>query len=300
MVFSAVTSLAMRRMEAVGEAVWTKRVAAAYGGMLREMKRVAEETRGEYDDGGANSEAAAPSVPPPLAPAAIGRALFARAVSADNADDVAGGNGGGGGETKDEGPPPPHPSAPSAAARPVKTLPRPAYQGDKLALFKVCGLSVSVCAGKYADVKKARDLIARGINIDEQNKGFKRTALIWATITNCLEIVQELIRAGAALDLQDKNGYTALMEAVMNKHPEIVQELIRAGAALDVQDNYGQTAFFHYQRQLWDGRDKDTSSGAIAAMLLEAGARCPGYKRSGVFNSTCKICRKSKKGHSLQ
>jgi hypothetical protein len=153
-VFSAVTSLAMRRMGEVGEAVWTKRVAAAYGGMLREMKRVAEETRDECGDGGANSEAAAPSVPPPLAPAAIGRALFARAVSADNADDDAGGTGGGGGETKDEGPSQLRPSAPSAAARPVKTLPSPAYEGDKLALFNVVS---AIVKKKRGSDSRARD-----------------------------------------------------------------------------------------------------------------------------------------------
>jgi hypothetical protein len=36
----------------------------------------------------------------------------------------------------------------------------------------------------------------------------------------------------------------------------------------------------------------------IVTLLLEAGARCPGYKRSGVFNSKCKFCRESKKRHS--
>jgi hypothetical protein len=36
----------------------------------------------------------------------------------------------------------------------------------------------------------------------------------------------------------------------------------------------------------------------IATLLLKVGARCPGYKRSGVFNSKCKFCRESKKGHS--
>jgi hypothetical protein len=65
MAFSAVTSLSLRRKKEVGGAVWTKRVAAAYGGMLREIKRV---------------EAAAPSAPP-LALAGVGRALFTRAVS---------------------------------------------------------------------------------------------------------------------------------------------------------------------------------------------------------------------------
>jgi len=49
--------------------------------------------------------------------------------------------------------------------------------------------------------------------------------------------------------------------------------------------------------------DRPPRGSAIAAILLEAGARCPGYKRSyfvyhGVFNSKCKFCRESKKGHS--
>ena len=76
-----------------------------------------------------------------------------------------------------------------------------------------------------------------------------------------------------------------------------VQELIRAGAALDLQDTDGKTALV-YATEGRDGRGKDSSGGAIAAILVEAGARCPGYKRSGVFNSKCKICRESKKRHS--
>ena len=51
-----------------------------------------------------------------------------------------------------------------------------------------------------------------------------------AAMYNMLEIAQELIRAGAALDLQDKYGRTALMRAAQNNSIEIVQELIRAGA----------------------------------------------------------------------
>jgi hypothetical protein len=50
-------------------------------------------------------------------------------------------------------------SAPAtSAAQPVKTLPRPAYEGDKEALIK------------SGNVDEARDLIARGINIDEQEE----------------------------------------------------------------------------------------------------------------------------------
>ena len=80
------------------------------------------------------------------------------------------------------------------------------YDGDKSALVDPCG-----CLGSGA-VDEARDLIARGINIDEQND-YNTTALMKAAQYNRLEIVQALIRAGAALNLQDENGYTALMYA---------------------------------------------------------------------------------------
>ena len=79
------------------------------------------------------------------------------------------------------------------------------------------------------------------------------------------------------------------MYAAQNSRFEIVQELIRGGAALDLQDNYGQTT-------LTIAQFNDYTE--IATLLREAGARCPGYKRSGMFNSKCKICRMSKKGHS--
>ena len=79
----------------------------------------------------------------------------------------------------------------------------------------------------------------------------------------------------------------------MNGHLEAVQELIRAGAALDVRvyplpRSPGMTALELAQ---------EADNAEIAAMLREAGARCDkGYKRSGVFNSTCKWCG----GHPYQ
>ena len=122
---------------------------------------------------------------------------------------------------------------------PVKTLPRPVYDGDKSALVDPCG-----CLGSGA-VDEARDLIARGINIDEQND-YNTTALMKAAQYNRLEIVQALIRAGAALNLQEKNGNTALIYAIWNFRPEIAQELIRAGAALNLQENEnGYTALMY-------------------------------------------------------
>jgi serine/threonine-protein phosphatase 6 regulatory ankyrin repeat subunit B len=106
---------------------------------------------------------------------------------------------------------------------------------DPYALIKVCHREGS------GDVGEARDLIARGINIDEQDGG-QFTALMYAAVWNRIEIVKELVRVGAALDMQNVDGETALMCAARMNRIEIVKELVRAGAALDVQDKQGKTA----------------------------------------------------------
>ena len=330
--------------------------------------------------------------PTPLAvpPPAAGRALFARAVSDDTADGDAPDGDGDGGETKGEDPQPPHQSPtppalvsrpPSSAAQPVKTLPRPVYDGDKLALIQLCDRALFPHV-----LDEARDLIARGINIDwkKWQNGYGETALMYATKFNNgsgetrLKLVQVLIRAGAALDVQcihrvgwgvEARGKTALMYAAAMGRLEIVQVLVRAGAALDVQDtNDGKTALMKAARldvvqelvgagAALDVQDKNTATrkrhglvggdtALTAAMhvcqanvvpchlvhypcrrhcylsghpghglysaphnaalargrevmlkfLLDAGARCPGYKKSGWFNSTCKRCGGEKAG----
>ena len=134
----------------------------------------------------------AASVEPPLPSTTltVGRALFTRAISDDT-------EGSGGGETKGEDvptplPPPHPPAASSLAARPVKTLPRPAYDGDKLALVKLSG------APGLVAVDEARELIARGIDIDVQDE-HGRTALVCASTRNHENIVKLLVRAGASL-----------------------------------------------------------------------------------------------------
>ena len=104
---------------------------------------------------------------PPLRPSLTpGRALFVRASSTQDDDGEAGGGAGGGGEGKDDAPPPA--AAAGSSSRPVKTLPRPAYEGDPLALIEVCWYFGS------GDVEEARDLIERGINIDEKD-GWRRS-----------------------------------------------------------------------------------------------------------------------------
>jgi ankyrin repeat protein len=71
------------------------------------------------------------------------------------------------------------------------------------------------------------------------------TALIIASEfsdTSGKEIVEALISAGADLNIQNKDGYTALMTATFYHNQETVDALISAGADLNIQDEDGETA----------------------------------------------------------
>ena len=56
------------------------------------------------------------------------------------------------------------------------------------------------------------------------------TALIRASANGDLEVVQELIKAGADVNTKNNNGQTALMIASANGHLEIANALKEAGA----------------------------------------------------------------------
>ena len=163
-----------------------------------------------------------------------GKALLVRALS--------GGGGGGGYGVKGDSP-----SSYSSPSRPVKNLPKPPYDSDPQALFKVIFAN-----GNYigpVDVGVCQALLTQGVNIDEREHGEKdgRTALICAAAQgypDCNEVVRVLVQAGALLDLQDVKrhnlGGTVLLVAA--HRGEIVRELVRGGAALDVQDARDNTA----------------------------------------------------------
>ena len=88
----------------------------------------------------------------------------------------------------------------------------------------------------------AQMLIDAGVNVNVQNeKG--RTALIFATKWNYIEIVQMLIDAKADLDIQDEIGNTALHYAAEYYRPEIAQMLIDAGANRDIQNNHDELPY---------------------------------------------------------
>lgn len=56
-------------------------------------------------------------------------------------------------------------------------------------------------------------------------------------------MVTALLDAGAKLDIQDRNQWSALMWAMSNRHTGITKLLLERGASTDVKSSSGRTAF---------------------------------------------------------
>jgi ankyrin repeat protein len=96
--------------------------------------------------------------------------------------------------------------------------------------------------------------------VDRAGRSGLHDAIVW----NPHE-VPYIIRAGADVNLQDKNGYTPLHFAAQQQEAEIARLLLDAGATVDARDEHGNTplsnAVFYYQ-----------GDGAVIRLLRERGA----------------------------
>jgi len=66
-----------------------------------------------------------------------------------------------------------------------------------------------------------------------------------AALDGELEIVEELLDAGIAVNAIDKEGHTALMLAAFNGHSDILLALINEGASVDRRDFMGRTSLLY-------------------------------------------------------
>ena len=85
-------------------------------------------------------------------------------------------------------------------------------------------------------------LLEAGARVDSVSADRGNTALMDAAAAGDLEVAEELIRAGADLDVRSKNGQTALILAVGQGSVEIAARLIEAGADFTVTDSLGMSA----------------------------------------------------------
>jgi len=70
------------------------------------------------------------------------------------------------------------------------------------------------------------------------------TALLYAARNGCLDCVEELIAAGADVNVPTPEGVTALMLALDNEHPDVAKLLLDKGANPHMWDWWGRTALY--------------------------------------------------------
>lgn len=77
--------------------------------------------------------------------------------------------------------------------------------------------------------------------LDKADPIYECSALQWAVLSKSFDCVRALVKAGASLDLQDKDGQTALHKAVKQCDREMIKMLIDAGASIDIADRSNQS-----------------------------------------------------------
>ena len=107
------------------------------------------------------------------------------------------------------------------------------------------------------DVEMVKELIQAGADIEGRDKDGE-TPLIWASSYGHLEIVQELIQAGADVNAKDNDACTPLIWASSRGHLAVVQELIKSGANVNAPIGLIAiiVAHFNGQHEIVDELDK--------------------------------------------
>ena len=134
------------------------------------------------------------------------------------------------------------------------------------------GRPVTECESASAEI---RELIAAGADLDAQNaQGF--TALHQAAAEGRAADIRALLVAGAELNARSRSGHlTALQIAVWRRaSPDVVNALLAAGAEVDATDMRGWTALH------WAARDRRTDPAVVEA-LLAAGAEVNARDNTG-------------------
>jgi ankyrin repeat protein len=136
-----------------------------------------------------------------------------------------------------------------------------ALEGDRYDI-----VTIAAVANDLPTLKAALEL---GCSAKNTTSRYDGTALIAAAHLGHVEVVRELIRAGAPLDHVNNLGWTALIESIVlgdggPRHTATMEALVVAGASVDIADRDGRTPL-----------DFATSRGypKMIRLLEKAGAR---------------------------
>ncbi|MCY3975096.1 MAG: ankyrin repeat domain-containing protein [Simkaniaceae bacterium] len=111
-----------------------------------------------------------------------------------------------------------------------------------------------------------RELLYKSRHMVNRRDSSGNTSLSIAACNGDLEVVKELIKCDADLEVRNRFGETPLMRAASRNRLEVVRELLKHRPSLDVVDCLGRAAI-HFASASWEGADLH-----IVQALLKSGA----------------------------
>jgi len=115
-------------------------------------------------------------------------------------------------------------------------------ESDKKSMLQ----SILTMAASNGEVDKVKSLVTgdakKYIGVDAPDSD-GTPPLIYASCFGHQEVVSILLDAGAKVDQQDRNQWSALMWAMTNRHKGIAKLLLDHGASTEVRSSTGRTAF---------------------------------------------------------
>eukprot|EP00964_Phaeocystis_antarctica_P025740 scaffold14490_cov57-Phaeocystis_antarctica.AAC.1 len=106
---------------------------------------------------------------------------------------------------------------------------------------RTAAVSLLHAATANENLEMVRELLKRGASVDLQT-GLSYTALMNAASHGHLSVLLVLLQYSANPDVQDRDGLTALMAATLGGHEACVQALLRAKANTELRTKGGYTA----------------------------------------------------------
>ncbi len=155
-------------------------------------------------------------------------------------------------------------NAVESALKKENRLANAVYDGSDKTLRGWTPLNFAVCRHSR---EIAEYLIAKGANINKNDKVYDMTPLQWACATGDRAIAGLLLDRGALLDGRDRKGHSALHVACVNDQKEIADLLISQGADLEAKMDEGLTPLLEVFVKIGDMTEN------MAAWLIKKGAK---------------------------
>ena len=105
--------------------------------------------------------------------------------------------------------------------------------------------SVIMEVAQKNDVAKLGELVQSGVDLNVRESHGGRTALMVGVDFRHAPIAEALIKAGADVNIKDKEGRTALVHAISTGNSELLQILVAAGADVNLADENRTSPLMH-------------------------------------------------------